>query len=187
MNPLLQFLNSIHPLSDNLEQYLNENLERKTFKKKEILLKKGQVCNNIYFIEQGLVRCCHLKGEKEVTSWFMKEGDVIISVESFFKQLSSYESIEALEDCTTQYIDYEKMQFAYNHFPEFNFIGRTLTEKYYILCEQRIYSIKMQSALERYIYLLKNFPELIQRVSSTYLASYLGVRLETLSRIKSRN
>jgi len=61
----------------------------------------------------------------------MKEGDVIVSVESFFSQKQSYESIQALEDCILYYITYDELQFVYNHFPEFNFIGRVLVEKYY--------------------------------------------------------
>ena len=186
MTSLLQLLNSIHKLSDDLLEYLNQNLLSRNYERKELLLKKGQVCRNIFFIEQGLIRCFYMNGTKEVTSWFMKEGDVVISVESFFKQTPSYESMQALEDCVAYYLEYAKLQFIYRAFPEFNFIGRILTEKYYALCEQRLYSIKMQSALERYAYLMQNFPELIQRVSSTYLASYLGVRLETLSRIRNQ-
>jgi len=66
-----------------------QNLESKMLKKKEMLLEKGRICKNIFFIEKGLIRCFYLLNEKEVSSWFMKEGDVIISVESFFKQLPS--------------------------------------------------------------------------------------------------
>jgi CRP-like cAMP-binding protein len=112
--------------------------------KKHFLLKPGHICYNIYFVQQGLVRCFYIKNEKEVSSWFLKEGDVIVSVDSFFTQTVSYESIQALEDCVLHYISYTDLQYAYLHFPEFNFIGRILTEKYYKLSEQRLYSLRMQ-------------------------------------------
>ena len=116
----------------------------------------------------------------------MKEGDVIISVESFFTQKPSYEAIQAIEDCELYFIEYDELQFIYRHFPEFNFIGRVLTEKYYTLSEQRLYSMRMQRASERYQYLLDHFPELVKRVASKYLASYLGVTEVTLSKIKGK-
>ena len=186
MEQLLEFLNSVYPLSNDLVNYLMQNLESKMLKKKEMLLEKGRICKNIFFIEKGLIRCFYLLNEKEVSSWFMKEGDVIISVESFFKQLPSYESIQALEDCTVYYISYEQLMYAYVTFVEFNFVGRILTEKYYTLCEQRLYSLRMHKAAERYNDLLKNHPEIIQRVPSKYIASYLGISMETLSRVKSK-
>ena len=109
-----------------------------------------------------------------------------ISIESFFLQKPSYESIQALEETVLHYVSYKDLQYMYRQFPEFNFIGRVLTEKYYSQSEQRLYAIRMQRADERYGYLMQNLPELIQRVPSSYIASYLGITLETLSRIKSK-
>ncbi len=106
----------------------------------------------------------------------MKEGDVIISVESFFKQSVSCENIQALEECVLYYINYDELQYIYRQFAEFNFIARVLTEQYYTLSEQRLYSIKMQRSYERYQYLIDRFPELVQRVPPKFIASYLGIQ-----------
>jgi len=114
----------------------------------------------------------------------MKEGDLIISVESYFNQQPTYENIQAIEDSELFSISHDELNVIYYKFPEFNFIARVLTEKYYTLSEQRLFSLRMQRASERYAHLMKNFPEIIQRVPSTYIASYLGITLETLSRIK---
>jgi CRP-like cAMP-binding protein len=186
MEKLLLFLNTIYPLSSGLIEHLQGILKIKELPKKGYLLKQGVICTNISFIEKGLLRCFYEKDDKEVCSWFMKEGDVIISVESFFKQSISYENIQALEECVLHYINYNELQYTFHHFPEFNFIGRVLTEKYYTLSEQRLYSIRMQRAQERYQYLVDHFPELILRVPSKYIASYLSITEETLSRIRSR-
>ena len=185
MKELLQFLTSIHPLSESLQEYLFEHLVAAEIMKKQFILKRGHICYNIYFIQQGLVRCFYTKEEREISSWFMCEGDVVISVESFFKQQPSYESIQALEDCAVCYISYRDLQYAYDTFPEFNITGRVLTEKYYMLSEQRLHSIRKQSALEKYRFLMEHHPDLIRRVPSKYLSSYLGITEEHLSRIRA--
>lgn len=185
MEKLLEYLNSIHPISQSLLEYLSLNLKVKTLQKKDFLLKKGRVNTEICFVQSGLLRCFYMIDEKEVSSWFMKEGDVIISVESFFTQKESFESIQAVEDSELYYITYEELQFIYKHYAEFNFIGRVLTERYYTLSEQRLFSMRMQRARDRYLYLLEHHAELILRVPSKYLASYLGIAEPTLSTIKS--
>jgi CRP-like cAMP-binding protein len=186
MEKLLLYLNTIHPLSSGLIEHLQSILKIKELPKKAYLLRQGSICANISFIEKGLLRCFYVKEDREVCSWFMKEGDVIISVESFFKQKVSFENIQALEECVLYYINYNELQYIYRNFSEFNFIARVLTEQYYTLSEQRLYSIRMQRGYERYQYLRIHFPELIKRVPSKYIASYLSITEETLSRVRSR-
>jgi CRP/FNR family transcriptional regulator, anaerobic regulatory protein len=171
-------------MSDGLKQHLATTLKEKQLPRKDYLLKAGQVSRKICFIAKGLLRCFYIKDEQEVSSWFMKEGDVIVSVESFFSQEESYESIQALEDCLLYYITYDELQYLYRHFPEFNFIGRVLLEKYYKLSEQRLYSLRMQRSQERYEYLLENHREMVLRVPAKYLASYLGITEQYLSMLK---
>lgn len=185
MEALLCFLNSIYILSDELKDYLSEILKTKELKKKDFLLKAGHVCRNVCFIESGLLRCFYEKGENEVSSWFMKEGDVIISIESFYQQKESYEAIQAIEDSSLYYISHEELNYIYKTFPEFNFIGRVLTEKYYTLWAQQLYALRMQQATERYRWLMEHHPELILRVPAKYIASYLGIDETTLSKIKN--
>jgi CRP-like cAMP-binding protein len=184
MKELLSFLSTIQPLSPALRAHLESILQFRELKKKELLLDIGQVCRNISFVESGLFRCYYLNGTKQVCSWFMKEGDVITSVGSFYSQQPSYECIEALEPCRIYYISFEQLQAIYFDFPEFNFTGRVLTEKYYQLWEQQRYMLKMARVRERYKYLLEHHADLERRVPRGYLASYLGITQETLSRLR---
>ena len=184
MEELLHYLNGIHPLSQDLIEFLSINLKTKKLHKKDYLLKKGHVSRDICFINKGLLRCFYMIENKEVCSWFMKEGDVIVSVESFFTQCESYEYIQAIEDSMLHYITFDELQFIYHNFPEFNFVGRVVITGYYTLSEQRLYSMRMQRAADRYGYLLEHHPELILRVPSKFLASYLGIAEPTLSNIK---
>lgn len=184
MELLLQYLHSIHPISEELDEHLRTILKMRQIDKRSFLLKAGHICRSIYFIEKGLVRCFYMKHDQEVNSWFMKEGDIIVSIESFFFQVESYESIQTIEDSIVYGIEHAQLEKIYKEFPEFNYIARILLQKYYQLSEQRLYSMRMQTAAERYHFLLNYFPEIVQRVSSTDIASYLGNSRETISRIK---
>jgi CRP/FNR family transcriptional regulator, anaerobic regulatory protein len=185
MKELLSLLNNICPLSLPLQQYLSENLKTSSIHKKEFLLQAGQVCRHIYFIKRGLLRCYYMQDGHEVCSKFLKEGDIIVSASSFFLQRESHESIQAIENSVLWYICYDELQYIYKNFPEFNSIARVLTTKSYLLSEQRIGFIRMKQAAGRYSLMLENFPELILRVPAKYIASYLGISVETLSRIRS--
>lgn len=184
MHPLLTYLNLIRPLSESLIRHLFSILKTRELARKEFLLRAGNTCSQICFIERGLLRCFYDKDEKEVCSWFMKEGDVIISVHSFFSQTSGYEYIQALEPSRIHYIHYLELQDIYTRFPEFNIHGRVLTEQYYMMAEERLRSLRMQSAQERYIWLLQQFPGLARRVSKKDIASFLGITLTHLSRLR---
>ncbi|MFL5811219.1 MAG: Crp/Fnr family transcriptional regulator [Flavisolibacter sp.] len=184
MERLLHFLYLIHPLSDELKAYLFRHLKTQEIARNGMLLRGGHICRNVYFIEKGLLRCFYHKGDTEVSSWFMKEGDVIISIESFYQQKESYESIQALEDSVLYYIAYNELQYIYKNFLEFNFIGRVLTEKYHELWAQQLYALRMHTAYERYQWLLKKHAELVLRVPGKFIASYLGIEKTTLSKIK---
>lgn len=185
MEQLLHYLNAIHPLPEACQSRLIATLKTKQLLRKEHLLREGQICQSIFFIQEGLLRCYYHRGEQEVCSWFMKEGDVVISVESFFRQKRSYEAIQALEDSLLYYIRYDELQQLYLSFPEFNYVARVLTEKYYCLSEQRLYAIRMMRSRERYQFLMDHYPELVLRVPAKYIASYLGLTEVTLSKIKS--
>jgi len=185
MEELLNILHSIYPLQEGMVEWLTIHLKVKEIRKKEYLLKSGHVCRNVYFIEKGLLRCFYREDHREICSWFMKEGDVIFSVESFYAQVPSYEFIQALEDCSIYYISYPELQEVYSVFPDFNRHGRILTEKYYRYLWNYTYVTRMKRSGERYENLLKHFPDLAGRVPNKYLASYLGITEETLSRIRS--
>lgn len=186
MERLLQFLKSIHPLSVELQEHLGQILKPLELKRKDYLLKAGHVCRNICFVDSGLLRCYYSQKDNETSSWFMKEGDVIVSIESFFQQLPSYEWIQALENTVVYGITFNELQHIYRTYPEFNFVGRVVLEKYYQLWAQQLYALRMKTGLERYSWLLENHFELTQRVPAKYIASWLGINETHLSLIKGR-
>lgn len=181
---LLTLFASFPPLSTVCLQALANCLQYKTVNKGELLERQHQVSQNIYFIEAGLFRSYYHVQNQEISSWFMKAGDVIISVQSFFTQTPSQENIQALEESIVFYIsknDYENLCFTYT---EFHYLARKLTEQYYVKAEKRIFHLHQPDARTRYQYLQQHHPDILQRVPLKYIASYLNITTETLSRIR---
>lgn len=184
---LLQTLNFIQPMSGKLQQRFAECLEAEQFPKKHLLLTPGQTCRKIYFILEGLARAWYLTDkQKECTTWFMRQGDMMISVHSFYTQQPATETIELLEDSNLLSLTWAQVQSIYAEFPEFNFIGRILTEKYYIASEHRAILLRNGTAIDRYNLLLQMHPDIIQRVPLWMVASHLNVSHEALCRIRGQ-
>jgi len=186
LTALFNFMNSIRPLSDELKEVLTQNLEIIEVPKKTLLLKEGQTCDYIHVVIKGLLRMYYIKDGEEVCSRFMEETRMAMAVNSFYTRLPGYEFIETLEPCILARIHYNQLQKIYKEIDAFNYIARVITEVYFIRSEERLYLLRKQSAEERYLYLGKHYPEIIQRVPLTYIASYLGITLETLSRIRKK-
>lgn len=180
---LLDFLNTIIPISQSLQLRLDLVLKSVEFKKKTVLLREGQMCRHIYFIESGLIRIYYLKDDKEICSGLLYEGGLAISVRSFFKKEKSIEFIETIEDTQLQYLTYDDLERLYKEFPEFNIVGRVLLTEYYIKSEERNYILRRQTALEKYQSFQQLFGQLESRIPRKDIASYLGINLETLSRL----
>lgn len=180
--------NAIYPLSEALKQAIFANSEIIHVKKKTKLLQAGQTSSSIYFINSGAARVYYLNKEGiETTSWFLFENELVISVYSFFTGQPGFETIEVLEDSAMIALKREKLNNLYEQFPEFNFIGRKLTEHYYIRNEIQANELRMLTAKQRYQQLLSQNPKLINRVALGHIASYLGISKETLSRIRKQS
>ena len=183
---LFQYMNSIRPLNEQLKLKLADNLEMVEVDKKQVLLKEGQVCNYIYVVMKGLLRMYYIKDNEEICSRFMGEQQMAMSVNSFYSRKPGYEYIETLEACVLVRIHYDNLSKIYTECDEFNFIARVITEQYFIRSEERLYLIRKQSAEQRYIYFAEHYHELLQRVPLKYIATYLGLTLETISRIRKK-
>ena len=175
----------IQPLSDPLRQYLISILRRIEVRRKGIILERGKVSKYIYFIEEGAVRAVRFEKGKERTAWLMMEGNIIVSVESFFLQQPSTETIEALEGCILHCISYEELYEAYKRFPEFNLHRGVILEKYYPQSEARN-RMRLKKARDKFEELMINQPDLVGRIKDKILASYLGVSPGTFSLQKNQ-
>lgn len=186
METLFYQIQKLQLLSSELRTALVKMLRKDAFPRKHWLLQPSQVSDRLYFIEEGLARGYYLKDGREVTSWFMRENDFLFSIVSFYAGQPAREYIELLEDSIVWSITYTQLQALYRNFPEFNVVGRLITEKYYVLSELRTQNLRMQTAPERYEQLMHDFPDIFGRVPLKYIASHLGISPETLSRLRGQ-
>jgi CRP-like cAMP-binding protein len=181
---LFNLLDSFYILNQDTKLALANCVQIKEYKNGDIILSQGNTNKHLYFLEMGLVRAFYYKDEKELTSWIFPENTLFISVYSFLTQTPSFETIEAIEDCKIYSISHSKLQELYNLHLDLNVVGRKLTEMYYVQMAERATNLRMIDSKTRYENFIKNYPNLINRIPLGYIASYLGMSQETLSRIR---
>lgn len=187
MDALIQLIQQKIHLDARLTQEIERNFKREEFKLGECLLRAGQYCKKLYFLESGTVHTFYFHHDKEVTSWFYKSGLFFSSWYSFYSQEAGYESIEALEDTVVYSITYENYHNLIKKFTPFERFGRLLAEEQITFVDQFYKGFSFLSAREKYELLLQYFPDIELRVKLTYIASFLGISRETLSRIRANN
>lgn len=185
LDTFLQRLRNIHLLSPAFEDAIR-SLDIIEVPKNTLLLREGQREDYAWIVIKGLLRSYYIKEGEEICSRFNSENQIVLSVASFYNRVPGYEFVETIEDSTLARVHYDRLQEFYRDYAEFNFIGRVLTEYYFTLSEQRLYLLRKQSAEERYRYFMEHYPEWLQRVPLKYVATFLGMNLETLSRVRKK-
>lgn len=183
---LVTILNYFHPLSESVVKYFKEHAYPVSFNKGELLLEAGQVCEHIYFIKKGVVRGFIKEGKREITSWITAEGEMVSSILSFESKGSAIENMQAIEDCEMLALTLADLQELYEKYPEFNIVGRKLLQQYYSDAEIRAFISRLTNAETKYKQFLARYSHLANRIPLTYIASFLGITLETLSRVRRK-
>lgn len=185
MQSLLQELSQRCFLSSELQQQVKSCFEVKELKKGEKILSNGQRANYLYFIEKGVLHTYYYHDDKQISSWFYAEHLFITSWHSFYAQKPSFESIECLEDCILYHVSYQDYQKLIAEFPAFGNFARLLAEEMLTFIDEFSKGWSFLSAKEKYQLLLTYFPDVELRVKLGYIASFLGISQETLSRLRA--
>ena len=168
------------------QEALSPFFEQVVLAKNEHLLTEGKICRHLYFLEQGALRGYYNLEGKEVTHWFAFAPDFVTSFHSFITQQPAVESIQLLEGSVLWSISKEAATRLMNQHHEIERLVRIAYEKFYIRLEERFVNAQFKTAAERYQQLMDQTPHILERVSLGYIASYLGISQETLSRIRSK-
>jgi CRP-like cAMP-binding protein len=172
-------------LTDKTKSEICSHLSILNLDKKHILIKQNQRHDFAYFVIKGAVRSYYLKDGIEVNTWFALENDMVGSLHNF-RNNPSRETIELIENSTLISINLKQIKpLMFSNIQIANFIN-AIIEDYALFLEDKIYFSKMMSSIDRYLILLDKEPQLFQRVPLTYIASYLGISRETLSRLRAK-
>jgi CRP-like cAMP-binding protein len=167
------------------EQEHRKIFNYKIYKRHSYLLKEGEYCQNINYLKTGILRNFYLKDGNEIISSFTFPDEISTILHSILQNEPSRENIQAITDCeviTISIDDYQKLKIKYSKIEELDI---KITQFYALILEERLFSMKFHTAIERYQMLLKREPMVVKNIPLTYIASYLGISIETLSRIRA--
>lgn len=183
---LKQYLELFSPLPPQDWEFFASRLQQRSFSKKELILQAGKVENFVSFIESGIIRYFVREKEKEITFEIAFENSFATAYDSFLTRKPAWYDAEALTDTMLWSITYDDLQEMYSGTAVGNRIGRLAAEELYIKKNKRQLSLLKDTAEQRYIGLLTDYPHLIQLIPLKYLASYIGITPQALSRIRRR-
>lgn len=161
-------------------------LVRRFLKKGEFVLRGGEVCNHVTFLNKGFVRVYNIVHDEELTVNFGFDGNYITDYSSFVSRQPSVDFIVAMEDLEILQLSHVDMHAAFEKYPVWQKFGRLIAEYILIFATERNKSLLFLTPEERYLKLMKDRPKVIANVPLKYIASYLGITPEALSRIRKR-
>jgi CRP-like cAMP-binding protein len=185
-NILLASLKKLAPLDFEEEKLILNAFKIFSLKKNEYYLQSSEVNSKLGFLVKGLVRYFVFKNEEEATLEFTKEGEFVADYGSFISRQPSIQNIQALEDCEFLVIDYEDLQNLYRESKNANFLGRMIIEHRFVIMVNQLLTVHQYNPEDRYRYFLQNYKDLVQRIPQYLIASYVGVKPQSLSRIRKR-
>lgn len=185
MTKLQSFFIDELKMNERYYELFMEQSYLKIFTKKELLLSAGQVCNFIGFVEEGVVRSFIQNDGEEFNNDFYFENYFASAYTSFLTQTPSNLTLEALTSVRFRYLSYHQFSNFLESDNEWLKLGKYLSDNFFIRKCRRESSFLRDSAQERYQGVLKLYPNIEQQVSQYHIASYLGIKPETLSRLKA--
>lgn len=188
MDKISRIKSSIAPIVSLTDEELSvfyDLFEVRKLAKNEYFLEVGQVCNYIGFVNQGaLIYFKSMDNGNEITTDFAFEGDWVSAIQSRLSNTPSIINIKAIENTELLVINQQDLDESYIKIPKIERLGRILMEHAYLKIVQQSVDLQVLTATERYENLLRQFPEIFQRVQLYHIANYLGIAPKSLSRIR---
>lgn len=165
---------------------LLKDAEKISFTPKDIVVHEREINSNLYFITQGVWRAYTFKDGVEVTLWFVSEGEMALSVWGYTSNLPSHLTLEVVTDSEAYCLSRSKLEQLFQSSISLANLDRKILENFMLEIEVAWLDSYNRTALERYVTLLEKQPEIIRAVPLKYIASYLGITAQSLSRIRNR-
>ena len=183
---IIQSINSLVSLNGEEEEAFLDILEVNKFKKKEFLLQEGKICNKVSFINNGCVRLFYNIEGIENTVQFFFGNSWYTDYTSFLTGQPSIENMQVLETCDVVQFKKEDLYNLFDEFPIFDRVGRVMAENAFLSLSMLNKMLTNEEPQERYLNLMKQRPDVVEKIPQHYIASYLGIKPETFSRIRKR-
>lgn len=187
MDILLQVIEKTVGIDAEEKKLIARLFTEKEYQKGEYFLREGAVCRHVGFIIRGIMQYYINTDGEDKTYGFGKELDFVCNNESFIPQKPSVQCIQALENCKLLVISYDNLQLFYQGIKNGERFGRIIIEQVFIQTLQGLNSFYTDSPELRYEKFIKDYPDLLQRIPQYYIASFVGVKPQSLSRIRKRN
>ncbi len=186
METLINAIRQYIPLTPEEIQIIERLFQSRRLMEGAHFLEEGKVCRYLGFIEKGLIRYYISDEGQEKTIYFNQEGDFICNYQSFLPQKPSVVAMQALEDTELQVISYEDLQIFYRQVSGGERFGRLGIEQVFLSSSEQVRSLYSDPPAVRYQHFLDSYPKLVQRLQQYYIASYVGIKPQSLSRIRKR-
>lgn len=186
MQAIRDYLEKIAPLPDDDWDLFASGLERKAYPKKHLLLKAGQTEHYLSFIEKGIVRFYMPKEAQDLTFSFCFQGEFVSAYDSFLTRSAADYHIGTLTATTLWRLSYDHLQNIYDKTTAGQQIGRLVAERLFLKKSKREMIFLNLPAEARYTQLFEEQPAIIRQIPLKYIASYIGVTPQALSRIRKR-
>jgi CRP-like cAMP-binding protein len=186
MHEIRKFIDKISPMNNSDWQFFSSKLQEVKLEKNTTLLKTGKVENYLSFISKGIIRLYIPKVESDLTFGFLFENEFVTGYDSFLSQMPSEYQIETLTKSILWRISKKDLEEVYERTNNGNIIGRKMAENMFLIKSKREISLLSRTAEERYLNLFIDRPKLLQQIPLKYIASYIGVTTQALSRIRKR-
>lgn len=183
---LIQTFKQIAPISDYETERICAAFKPIEIVKGDFFLKAGEVNKYVGFLQKGLVRYFVLKNDEESTFEITKEGEFIADYQSFMQRKPSIQNIQAIEDCELLVIDFEQVIDIYKNTEHGNLLGGVIVEHRFEVMVNQLLAIYMQNQEERYLSFIDNYSDLAQRIPQFMIASYVGIKPQSLNRMRRR-
>lgn len=179
-------IDSVIKLEDNDWSSLIDIIEVMSIRKNEFFLSKNQICDSIAYLNKGtLIYYQTLDNGNDITTDFAFEGDWVTNNHSRLNNIPSHLNIKAIENSDLLVIKQKDLLDLYDRIPKLEKLGRLLMEHAYVKLVQLSIDLQTLSATDRYLKLLGDYPEIINKVPLYHIANYLGIAPKSLSRIRN--
>lgn len=189
MNPeifenIIKFINQFVNFKEEELIALQNKIEIVQLKKNEIFIQEGEIADRIAFTNKGYLKVYYYHEGEEITRDITPLHSFATALPSFVSQTPSFEIISAITDCELITINKSDLEYLYSNFPKWERLGRKIIEEMFVESQRRIYSFITETAEIRYKKLLKQYPDMIHDVPLKYIADFLGIKLQSLSRLR---